>query len=64
MAGGAQRDAITPSFQFWRHDQRRGDVWDLCPWLLKVNGSATMNQRLESGGFRGFGGSVALVRRF
>jgi hypothetical protein len=29
-----------------------------------VNGSATMNQRLESGGFRGFGGSVALVRRF
>jgi len=34
------------------------------PWIVKVNGSATLNGRLESGAFRAFGVAAALVRRF
>jgi hypothetical protein len=60
MAGGAQRDATSPSFQFGGTISGEATFGIYAPWLLKVNGSATMNQRLESGGFRGFGGSVAL----
>jgi hypothetical protein len=33
-------------------------------WMLKFNGSATINSRLESGAFRGVTGGVVLVRRF
>lgn len=33
-------------------------------WMLKVNGSLTVNERLQSGAFRGYGGGVVLVRRF
>jgi tetratricopeptide (TPR) repeat protein len=64
MAGGAQRDAISPSFQFGGTISGEATFGIYAPWLLKVNSSATMNQRLESGGFRGFGAGVALVRRF
>jgi tetratricopeptide (TPR) repeat protein len=64
IAGGAQRDATAPSFQFGGTISGEATFGIYAPWLLKVNSSATMNQRLESGGFRGFGGSVALVRRF
>ncbi len=33
-------------------------------WMLKLNGRATLNERLQSGAFRGFGGQAVLVRRF
>jgi len=64
MAGGAQRDAASRSFQFGGTISGEATFGIYAPWLLKVNSSATMNQRLESGGFRGFGAGVALVRRF
>jgi len=31
---------------------------------VKLNGSATLNGRLDSGAFHGFGAGAALVRRF
>ena len=34
------------------------------PWVLKISSIATVNRRLESGGFRGFSASVSLIRRF
>jgi tetratricopeptide (TPR) repeat protein len=33
-------------------------------WMLKLNGSVTVNNRLASGAFRGYGGQLVLVRRF
>jgi hypothetical protein len=45
MAGG-QRDAASPSFQLAEPSAAKRRL-GLCP-LLKVNGSATMNQRLEA----------------
>jgi hypothetical protein len=33
-------------------------------WILKVNASATHNQRLASGAFQGYSGSVVLTKRF
>jgi hypothetical protein len=32
--------------------------------VLKVGASATLNQRLESGAYRGLGAHALLVRRF
>jgi tetratricopeptide (TPR) repeat protein len=64
LAGGPQRDTISPSFKFGGTVSGEATFGIYAPWLLKVNGSATMNQRLDSGAFRGLGGSVALVRRF
>ena len=63
MAGGVQRDT-TSSFQFGGTIGGEATFGIYAPWLFKINGSGTMNQRLESGGFRGFGAGVALVRRF
>jgi tetratricopeptide (TPR) repeat protein len=64
LAGGGQRDSSTSSFQFGGTVSAEATVGIYAPWVLKVNGSATLNQRLESGAFRGLGGSVALGRRF
>jgi Tfp pilus assembly protein PilF len=64
MAGGLQRDTTSPSFQFGGSLGGEATFGIYAPWLLKVNASGTMNQRLESGGFRGFAAGVALVRRF
>ena len=33
-------------------------------WMLKLNAAATLNDRLQSGAFRGYGGQAVLVRRF
>jgi hypothetical protein len=64
MAGGLQRDTTSPSFQFGGSLGGEATFGIYAPWLLKVNASGTLNQRLESGGFRGFAAGVALVRRF
>jgi Tfp pilus assembly protein PilF len=63
-AGGAQRDNRSPSFHFGGTVGAEATFGIYAPWLLRVNSSATINQSLESGAFRGFGASVALVRRF
>jgi tetratricopeptide (TPR) repeat protein len=63
VTGGLQRDT-TSSFQFGGTVGGEATFGIYAPWLLKVNASGTLNQRLESGGFRGFGAGVALVRRF
>ena len=33
-------------------------------WVLKVQGGATNNRRVDSGAFRGTSGGVVLLRRF
>jgi len=64
LAGGPQRDTSSPSFQFGGTVSGELTLGIYAPWLLKVNGSATTNRRLDSGAFSGVGGAVALVRRF
>lgn len=64
LSGGAQRDTTSSAFHVGGTISGEATFGIYAPWLLKVNSSATMNQRLDSGAFRGFGGSVALVRRF
>ena len=64
LAGGPQRDTNSPSYKFGGTVSGEATFGIYAPWVLTLNGSATMNQRLDSGAFRGLGGSVALVRRF
>jgi Flp pilus assembly protein TadD len=33
-------------------------------WVVKFNGSTTINSRLESGAYRGYGAAAVLIRRF
>jgi tetratricopeptide (TPR) repeat protein len=61
---GAQRDSSSPSFHLGGTIGGEATFGIYQPWVLKVNGSASMNRRLESGAFRGFSGGIALVRRF
>ena len=61
---GVQRDNTQPSFQFGGNVSGEATFGIYRPWVLKVNGSATLNGRLESGAFRAFGVGAALVRRF
>jgi tetratricopeptide (TPR) repeat protein len=64
IAAGAQRETTSPSFNFGGTLAGEAAFGIYAPWLLKVNGSATINGRLESGAFRGYGASIALIRRF
>ena len=64
VAVGAQRDERSSAFSPGGNATAEATFGIYEPWVLKVNGSATMNRRLETGAFRGFGGSVVLVRRF
>jgi tetratricopeptide (TPR) repeat protein len=61
---GVQRDIATPGFQPGGTVGGEATFGIYEPWVLKVSSSATMNRRLESGGFRGISGSVSIVRRF
>jgi tetratricopeptide (TPR) repeat protein len=63
-AAGVQRDSYSPSFHFGGSANAEATFGIYQPWALKINGSASMNRRLESGAFRGLSCSVALVRRF
>jgi predicted Zn-dependent protease len=61
---GAQRDSTSPAFHFGGTVSGEATFGIYEPWVLKVNGSASLNQRLDSGAFRGLSGGIALVRRF
>jgi cytochrome c-type biogenesis protein CcmH/NrfG len=61
---GMQRDNTSPSFHFGGNVSGEATFGIYRPWVLKINGSATLNGRLDSGAFRGFGTGAALVRRF
>ena len=61
---GVQRDNTEPSFHFGGNVSGEATFGIYRPWVVKVNGSATLNGRLESGAFRAFGVAAALVRRF
>ena len=63
-AFGVQRDHTSPSFHFGGNVSTEATVGIYRPWMLKVKGSATLNGRLDSGAYRGFGAGAALVRRF
>ena len=65
MAGlGVQRDNTSPSFHFGGNVGAEATFGIYQPWVVKLSGSATLNGRLDSGAFHGFGASAALVRRF
>jgi tetratricopeptide (TPR) repeat protein len=64
MAMGVQRDNFSPSFHFGANVSGEATFGIYRPWVLKVNSSATINGRLNSGAFHGFGAGAALVRRF
>jgi tetratricopeptide (TPR) repeat protein len=64
LAAGVQRDNTSPSFHFGGNISGEATFGIYRPWVLKVNSSATINNRLDSGAFRGFGAGAALVRRF
>ena len=63
-AVGAQRDSTSPSFHLGGTATGEATFGIYQAWVLKVDGSALMNQRLASGAFRGLSGGVVLVRRF
>jgi len=64
MAMGAQRDDRSPSFRLGANVSGEATFGIYRPWALKISSSATVNGRLDSGAFRGFGGGASLVRRF
>ena len=61
---GVQRDNTSPSFHFGGNVGAEATFGIYRPWVVKLNGSATLNGRLDSGAFHGFGAGAALVRRF
>ena len=63
-AMGAQREASSPAFHFGGTLSGEATFGIYEPWVLKISSIATMNRRLDSGAFRGFGASMVLIRRF
>ena len=61
---GVQRDDSTPSFHFGGNVSTEATFGIYRPWLLKIDGSTTLNGRLDSGAFRAFSIAASLVRRF
>jgi tetratricopeptide (TPR) repeat protein len=61
---GVQRDSSSPSFRFGGTVSGEATFGIYQAWVLKINGSGSMNRRLESGAFSGLSGGVVLVRRF
>lgn len=64
FAVGAQRDDRSPSFRLGANAAAEATIGIYEPWVLKISGSVTTNQRLDSGAFKGYGGGVSLARRF
>ena len=64
LAAGIQRGTESPSFHFGGNATAEMTFGIYQPWALKIRSSATVNQRLTSGAFRGFGAAATLVRRF
>jgi tetratricopeptide (TPR) repeat protein len=63
-AAGAQRDNTSRSFHFGGNVSGEATFGIYRPWVVKINGGATLNSRLDSGAFRGVSAGAALVRRF
>ena len=61
---GLQRDSTTPSFRLGGNVSGEATFGIYRPWVVKLNGAATLNGRLDSGAFRAFTVAAALVRRF
>ena len=61
---GGQRDDVARSFRPGSNASVEATFGIYRQWLLKVHASATNNQRLDSGAFRGTSGGVTLLRRF
>ncbi len=64
VAAGVQRGSDTAAFRFGGSASAETTFGIYQPWALRISSTATLNQRLSSGAFRGFGGAAALVRRF
>jgi tetratricopeptide (TPR) repeat protein len=63
LAAGAQREGQRP-FDFGGGASAEATLGIYQPWVLRITASATHNLRQESGAFRGYAGSVVLMRRF
>ena len=61
---GGQRDDVARAFRPGSNASVEATFGIYRQWLLKVHGSVTNNQRLDSGAFRGTSGGVTLLRRF
>ena len=61
---GAQRDDFSPSFRPGGNATAEATFGIYDPWALKVSAGTTVNQRLGSGAFRGYGAGVTVIRRF
>jgi len=64
LSAGAQRDSTSPAFHFGGTVAGEATFGIYHPWAVTVTSSATLNRRLETGAFRGFGAGMALIRRF
>ena len=64
LGAGIQREVPAAGFRFGGNASAEATLGVYRPWALKIIASATNNRRAESGAFHGFGGSIALIRRF
>jgi tetratricopeptide (TPR) repeat protein len=64
LALGTQRDDFSPGFRLGGNATGEATFGIYRPWALKVTGGATVNQRLGSGAFRGYGAGVSVIRKF
>jgi tetratricopeptide (TPR) repeat protein len=61
---GPQRDSSSSSYTLGMNTSVEGTFGIYREWVLKVQGGATNNRRVDSGTFRGASGGVVLLRRF
>ena len=61
---GPQRDSSSSSYTLGMNTSFEATFGIYREWLLKVQGGATNNRRVDSGAFRGTSGGVVLLRRF
>jgi tetratricopeptide (TPR) repeat protein len=61
---GPQRDSSSSSYTLGMNTSAEATFGIYREWVLKVQGGATNNRRVDSGAFRGTSGGVVLLRRF
>ena len=61
---GPQRDSSSSSYKLGMNTSVEGTFGIYREWVLKVQGGATNNRRVDSGAFRGTSGGIVLLRRF
>jgi len=64
IGAGAQRDETFPEYRFGWNAAAEATIGIYKSWMFQVHASATVNERTETGAFRGFGSGVSLSRRF